>query len=149
MTETLILFVLDGNHFALDALKVERVVRSAEIAPLPDLPPGIRGVLAVAGDIIAVFDLRERLGLPLREIRGSDHFIIARCDGRLAALVVDDVMDVVPAAKAAIIPTGTVLPGLASIEGWAKINGELIMIHDLGKFLSMEETLMLEKAMKT
>src|SRR5262245_61369247 len=47
MTETLILFTLDGNQFALDALKVERVVRSAEITPLPELPAGVRGVIGV------------------------------------------------------------------------------------------------------
>ena len=148
MTETLILFSLDGFHFALDATKVGRVVRAAEISPLPDLPAGVRGVVCVAGEVVPVFDLRERLGLPAREVRSSDHFITARCGGRVVALMVDAVTDVVPAAKAEIIPTASVLPCLTAIEGWVKINGELIMIHDLSKFLSMDELLVLEKAME-
>ncbi|MEO6786989.1 MAG: chemotaxis protein CheW [Chthoniobacteraceae bacterium] len=146
---TLILFELDGFHFALDAMKVERVVRAVEITPLPDLPPGVRGIVCVAGAAIPVLDLRVRLGLPVRDVRSTFHFIVTRCAGRLAALVVDFVADVVPAAKAAIIPAAAVLPGLATVEGWVKINGELIMIHDLEKFLSIDEMLSLEKAMKT
>jgi purine-binding chemotaxis protein CheW len=147
-TSTLLLFKLDGFHFALDALKVERVVRGVEITPLPGLPAGVRGVVGVAGRVIPVFDLRARLGLPPRAVRSSDHFIISRCADRLAALVVDSVTDVLPAGKAAIIPASDVLPGLEAVEGWAKTNGELIMIHDLGKFLSMDELLALELAMK-
>ncbi len=146
MTATLILFALDGFHFALDATKVERVARATEITPLPDLPSGVRGIVGVGSTAVPVFDLRARLGLPLREVRSSDHFIIAHCGERLAALIVDDVTDVTPAVSAAIIPTATALPGLESIEGWVKINGELIMIHDLGEFLSLDELLALEKA---
>ena len=148
MTETLILFALDGFHFALDATKVVRVARAAEITPLPDLPSGVRGVVGVGGEVIPAFDLRVRLGLPVREVRSSDHFIIAHCGERLAALIVDDVTDVTPAATAAIIPAAAALPGLESVGGWVKINGELIMIHDLWKFLSMDELLALEKAVE-
>lgn len=146
---TLILFKLDDFVFALDAMKVERVVRAVEITPLPNLPAGGRGVIRVAGEAVPAFDLRVRLGLPLRDVRSSFHFIIARCAGRRVALIVDFVRDVVQAAKAAIIPTEAVLPGLTTVEGWVKINGELIMIHDLGKSLSPDELLALEKAMET
>ncbi len=148
MTETLILFALDRFHFALDATKVVRVARATEITPLPDLPLGVRGVVGVGGEVVPVFDLRARLSLPVREVRSSDHFIIAHCGERLAAMIVDDVTDVTPAVSAAIIPAATVLPGLESVEGWVKINGELVLIHDLGKFLSLDELLALEKAVE-
>ena len=146
---TLILFELDGFRFALDALKVQRLVRAGEITPLPGLPAGVLGVVSVAGEVVPVFDLRGRLRMPPRAVRSSDHFIIVRCDARLVALVVDNVTDVVPAAEAGFISASEVLPGLASVEGWVKVNGELIMIYDLGKFLSMDELLSLEKAMRT
>ena len=144
----LILFELDDFVFAVDAMKVERVVRAVEITPLPNLPAGGRGVILVAGEAVPAFDLRVRLGLPVRDLRSTFHFIIARCAGRPVALIVDFVRDVVQAAKAAFIPTEAVLPGLATVEGWVKIKGELIMIHDLSKFLSMDELLALEKAME-
>ena len=144
----LILFKLDDFVFAVDAMKVERVVRAVEITPLPNLPAGGRGVILVAGEAVPAFDLRVRLGLPVRDVRSTSHFIITRCPGRPVAVIVDFVRDVVPVAKAAFIPTEAVLPGLATVEGWVKINGELIMIHDLSKFLSMDELLALEKAME-
>ena len=148
MTETLILFALDGFHFALDATKVERVTQATAITPLPDLPTGVSGIVGVGSAVVPVFDLRARLGLPVREVRSGDHFIIAHCGERMAALIVDDVTDVTPAASAAVIPAAAALPGLESVGGWGKINGELIMIHDLWKFLSMDTLLALENAVE-
>jgi purine-binding chemotaxis protein CheW len=145
---TLILFTLDGFHFALEALQVERVARAVEIVPVPDLPRGVRGVVHVRGQVVPVLDLRVRLGLAAREIRLSDHFIVLRSAGRQLAVMVDDVTDVVPAAQVAMIAAPAVLPGLAAVEGWVKVKGELIMIHDVEKFLTTEEMAALELAMR-
>ena len=143
----LVLFDIDGFRFALDATVVERVVRAAEIAPVPELPRGVRGVVNVRGKVLPVLDLRERLRLPHRELRSTDHFIVLQCAGRPIALMVDEVTDVVPAAKAAMTEAPAVLPGLTSVEGWVKVKGELILIHDVEKFLTTEEMAALERAM--
>jgi purine-binding chemotaxis protein CheW len=147
MNDTLILFDLDGFHFALDALKVERVEPAAEISPVPDLPRGVLGVVNVAGKAVPVFDLRGRLGLATRGVSSRDHFILARAGGRVVALMVDSVTDVLPADFGGIITAPSVLPGLESVGGWAKVNGDLIMIYDLEKFLSADERATMESAL--
>ena len=146
-TANLVLFDIDGFHLALDATVVERVVLAAEIAPVPELPRGVRGVVNVRGKVLPVLDLRERLRLPAREIRSTDHFIVLRCGGRPVALMVDDVTGVVPAANAAVVEAPAVLPGLTSVEGWVKVNSELILIHDVEKFLTTDEMAALGRAM--
>ena len=45
---------------------VERVVQAVEITPLPGAPDGMLGVIDVAGRVLPVFDLRQRLELPPR-----------------------------------------------------------------------------------
>ncbi len=149
LPEILILFELDGFFFGIDALNVERVVRAVEIAPVPGLPSGVIGVVHVRGKVLPVFDLRGRLGLAPRAVRASDHFIVLRSAGRQVAVVVDEVADVVPASMAGTISAPAVLPGLDSVEGWMKINGERIMIHDINKFLTTREMAELENALKT
>ncbi|MEA3211645.1 MAG: purine-binding chemotaxis protein CheW [Chthoniobacter sp.] len=147
MTSSLVLFDLDGFRFALDASRVQRVVPAVEIAPVPDLPPGVRGVISVRGDVVPVFDLRLRLGLPSRAVRLNDHFLIAKTSRRLVALIVDVVSGVVPRHEAQVASPSQILPGLSSIEGWIKLDGELVLIQDLEKFLTPEQDAALEAAL--
>ncbi len=76
--ETWVLFLLDGQTYGLHIWEVERIVRAVEVKPLPESPPHIRGIVNVQGQVLPVVDLRVRFGLPTRDIRVDDHFIIAR-----------------------------------------------------------------------
>ena len=49
------------RRLALPAAAVERILRMAEVTPLPGAPPGVAGVLNVQGSVLAVVDSRPRL----------------------------------------------------------------------------------------
>ena len=55
-----VLFALDAGRYALPLESVERIVRAAEITPLPNTPAVVLGALDIAGDILPVFSLRRR-----------------------------------------------------------------------------------------
>ena len=59
-------FAIDARRFALPLESVLRVVRAAEITPLPLAPEGVAGALDVGGRIVPVFDLRRRLQMERR-----------------------------------------------------------------------------------
>src|SRR5438093_13678478 len=90
-TRQLVVFLIDEWRFALDLPIVERVVRAAEVTPLPDSPEVILGVLKVEGRVVPVFNIRKRLGMPEREMELSDQMIIAHASSGSVALVVDEV----------------------------------------------------------
>lgn len=135
----LAVFILDEQRYALYLSVVERVVRVVEITPLPKAPDIILGVVNVQGRIIPVVDIRKRFHLAEREINLSDHLIIAHTSRRAIALVADTVTGVLELSDDEIIGKEEILSDLEYVEGVVKLEDGMILIHDLEKFLSLEE----------
>ena len=143
----LLVFLLEGQRYALPLGTVERIVQAAEITPLPQAPPIVLGALDVAGTILPVLNVRRRFRLPERDIHPSDHFLLARAGDRTVALLIDAAADVIELSRTQIIPADAVAPGLEHIQGVARMSDGLILIHDLESFLSLDEAAALDRAM--
>jgi len=144
----LLVFNLDEQRYALLLSNVERIVRVVEITSLPKAPEIVFGVINVRGEIIPVVNIRKRFRLPEREIALSDHLIIAKTSRRAVALLADRVGQVLEVLENKIISAKKILPAMDYVEGVVKLEDGLILIHDLEKFLSLEEERALERAMK-
>jgi purine-binding chemotaxis protein CheW len=139
MVNQLVMFTLSRQRYALRLPVVQQVVRMVEITPLPKAPEIVRGVVNLRGNIIPVFSVRKRFGLPEDEPNLSDQLIIANTATRTVALVVDSVNDVVEQRADEIVETTTIVPGAKYVEGIAKLEDGILFIHDLDRFLSSEE----------
>lgn len=145
----LVRFSLDQQRYALYLSAVERVVPAAEVTPLPKAPEIVLGVLNAGGRIIPVVNIRRRFRLREREIDLRDQLIIAHSGKRPVALVVDSVTGIAEVADEQVTAADRILPGLEQVEGVARLEDGLMLIHDLGKFLSLDEEQELGAALKT
>lgn len=143
----LLVFLLDGQRYALPLDAVERTIRAAAITPLPQAPAIVLGVLDLRGTILPVLNVRRRFRLPERDIRPSDQFLIARAGERSVALVIDAAAEVLELSPAQIVAADTLAPGLEHVQGVARMNDRLVLIHDLETFLSLNEAAALNGAM--
>jgi len=123
----LVVFSLDGLHYALDLSVVERTERMVEVTPLPQAPEIVVGVI----------DRPPAL---------SDQLLIARTARRAMAFTVDAVCGVVERSEQEIVEPAAVLPGIEYVKGVVKFADGMIFIHDLDDFLSLEEENALESA---
>jgi purine-binding chemotaxis protein CheW len=139
-------FTVDNQCYALRLSAVGRVVRVVEITGIPKAPDLVLGVINVHGAVIPVVNIRRRFGFPERETRLSDQLIIAKTSHRKIALVVDAVSGLMAIPEEKITRAGSILPEGDYIEGVAKFEDGLILIHDLEKFLSLDEERKLEEA---
>jgi purine-binding chemotaxis protein CheW len=144
----LVVFTLSEQRYALCLGAVERVFAFAEVTHLPQAPEVVLGVVNVRGRIIPVVDIRKRLRLPDRETNLSDRLIVAQTSRRTVALIADAVSGVVEGSKDELIAAETILPGLEYVEGVTKLEDGMILIHNLEKFLSLEEEKTLDRALK-
>ena len=87
------------------------------------------------GRVVPVFDLWSRFGQPARDLRVSDHLIVTRTQWRTVALLVDAVAGVVSRGEDQVTPAEKILPDLESISGVMKLEGGLVFIHDVERFL--------------
>ncbi len=144
----LVIFTLDEQRYALHLSAVERVVLVVEVTLLPKAPEIVLGVINMQGRIIPVMNIRKRFRLPEREISLSDQLITARTSSWTVALVVDSVSGVAERSAQEVIAAEKILPGMEYVEGAAKLEDGIVFIHDLDRFLSLEEEKQLNDAMK-
>lgn len=144
----LVAFTLDDKRFALPLFQVERIVNVVEITPLPKAPEIVIGVVNMQGRIVPVVDIRKRFHLPKREMNLNDKFILSQTSKRSVGIMVDSVTGVIECPKEEIIVPERVFPDIGYVEGVAKLEDGLILIHNIDSFLSLEEERTLDDAMK-
>jgi purine-binding chemotaxis protein CheW len=142
----LLAFRLDERRYGLHLSQVQRAVRAVDATPLPRAPQIVSGVINLHGKVIPLLNLRRRLGFPEKEIGPDDQFIIARTSRRSVALVVDATIGVIEHPAEDIIAAGKILGRLEQIEGVVRLADGLLLIHDLDRFLSLDEERELEAA---
>jgi purine-binding chemotaxis protein CheW len=139
-------FTLDEGHYALDLSSVERIIQAVEITLLPEAPDIVFGIINIKGKIIPVVNIRRRFRLSEKDIEPTNRLIIAHTLKRTVALVVDVVLGVIETPEDRVVKTNTVLPGMDYVQGVVKREDGMILIHDLNKFLSLEEEQTLDTA---
>lgn len=146
--DQLIVFSLGEQRYALPLTAVERVVRAVEITPLPKAPAIVSGVINVQGRIVPVVNVRRRFRLPERDVAPGDQIIVARTAARPVALAVDAASGVIECPPERFVTAASIVPGMEYVKGVVKLEDGMILIHDLDKFLSLEEEKSLTRAME-
>jgi purine-binding chemotaxis protein CheW len=144
----LVVFTLDKIRFALPLSSVERAIRIMEIVPLPKAPDIVMGVVNLHGKIIPVVNIRKRFRLPQRELNLNDHLIISNTRKRSLGILVDSVSGVLEFPEKKIVDSEKILSDIEYVEGVAKLEDGIILIHDIDKFLSLEEEKAIDDAIE-
>ena len=76
--QQLVGFDLAGQHYGVNLAAVERIVHVVEVAPLPQAPSIVLGVINFSGRIIPVVDLRRRFRLSGKEVGLYDSFLFRK-----------------------------------------------------------------------
>lgn len=142
-----VVFALDEQRYAIYLSSVERIVSMVEITPFPKAPEIVIGIINLQGRIIPVINIRKRFGLPDKETDLNDQLIIARTSRRSVALVADAVTGIIGCSDDKVVKVEQILPKAGYIDGVVKLEDGMVLIHDLEKFLSLEEEEKLGKAL--
>lgn len=147
-TSKIVLFSLDEPRYALYLNSVERVIHAVAITPLPNSLAKVMGIINVQGEIVPVIDIRKIFRLPSHELNIDDQFIIAKTSKRKVVLVVDSVIGVSELLNHKIKDPEKTLPFAEYLNGISIFENNIILITDLEKFLSLEEEMILDQAIK-
>lgn len=142
-----LLFMLEGQRYALLLEDVRELVRAVRLTPLPRAPAVVEGLLDLRGELLPVLDMRRRFRLPVRPLSSSDHLVVAQAGSRRVALRVDRAESLLALEPGDLDPTPGELPGVGYVAGALKLPDGLVLLHDLRTFLSEAEALELEEAL--
>ncbi len=141
-------FWLDEQRYALPLDSVKRVERAVAVTALPAAPEAVLGAVNVRGQVVPVFDLRRKFRLPERRPGLTDRLVVACTRHRPVALLADVVEGLLAGPAGEVISAEGVLPGLEYLRGVVRLDGGMVLIHDLDDFLSLEEEQKLDEAMR-
>lgn len=136
-TEDFVTFTIAEQLFGIPVLKVQDVLSSYQITPIPLAPPEIMGSLNLRGRVVTAVDVRARLGLPTRSEDSENMSIVAENEGELYSLVVDSVGEVLAlSANAFDRNPPTLNPSFrAYSDGIYRLDEELLVVLDVHRLL--------------
>lgn len=136
-------FTIGKEHFGVDILSVQEIIRSVRITAVPNSPDFIEGVINLRGSIIPVIDLRKRLNLQLDGDRKKDIWIlIIDVENRVTGFIVDSVTKVLKIQSGSVEPPPDIVTaGLHSqyLLGVCEIGDRLLIMLDFSKILEVRE----------
>jgi purine-binding chemotaxis protein CheW len=100
-TRKYLIFISDNLKLGIDADFVVEILNNQVITYLPMMPPFVRGIINVRGQIIPIVDIRIRLGKPPRE---DCLVVVLNIDGSSLGILVDAVDQMIDIAKDSILP---------------------------------------------
>lgn len=131
-------FHLAGEQFGIQILKVREIIGRMRTTPVPGSPECIRGVINLRGKIVAVMDLRRRLGFPDGEEHARNCIVVTEVpteEGTVEmGLLVDAVSEVLDIDGGEIEPPPSLGPetDTSCLLGMAKSGSEVKLLLDIG-----------------
>lgn len=142
----LVSFNVGNEEFGVDISYVQEIIRMMQITKVPNAPEFVEGVINLRGRVIAVINLRYKLGLSKIDYDKNTRIIVVEVKGNTVGFIVDAVSEVlrIPANITEAPPE--IVSGIDSdfIKSVGKLEDRLLILIDLEKILSLAETEVLE-----
>jgi purine-binding chemotaxis protein CheW len=145
-TEQLLTFIVAGEEYGVDILRVQEIRSWSNPMPIPNTPPYIKGVINIRGDIVAIADLRERLELPRLSYGPTTVVVVLRVGSsgheRVMGVIVDAMSDVtnVPIAAIKTPPAFRSSNEGGIARGIVTLDTKMITILDVDRIFDVADT---------
>jgi purine-binding chemotaxis protein CheW len=150
-----VVFKLGEEQFAIDLFDVKEVVEYTTITKLPNVPPYVRGIIDLRGEITTIIDLKHRLNITALSSVAMETSRIIVLDENITrskiGILVDDVTSVstfeenlVDYTSASVTKEDTAIIGIIKkrVKIKDKESNELIIWIDIRQLLTDIDTVM-------
>lgn len=129
----LLTFSLDKEEYALDIEAIREIIKPREITEIPRAPEHVLGILSLRGQVIPVYDLKQRLKLGRGVVTSSTRIIVCQEGDTVAGLLVDGITQVVKIAKDGVEATPANMAGIDRnlLLGVGRCQGRFLILLNL------------------
>ncbi|MBT4511411.1 MAG: purine-binding chemotaxis protein CheW [Chloroflexi bacterium] len=147
LEQQLVIFTLSNESYGVDIAKVSGIERMHEVTRVPRTPEFVQGVINLRGRVIPVVHLRRLFNLPEGDVTKETRIVVVDIGGQPIGIQVDEVTEVLTIATDSIDPASAVITSADSdyLLGIAKLDDKLVILLDLEKVLSVNQTSQLSK----
>jgi purine-binding chemotaxis protein CheW len=124
-------FVLAGERYGIESRFVREVVRLTRFTPVPGTPAFVLGVTSLRGEILALFDLRQLLGVVTEGVTDLGKIVVLGEKRREFGLLADAASEVLSVSSTNLAQTemgwGRVYVRGVSPDGVIVLSGEALL----------------------
>jgi purine-binding chemotaxis protein CheW len=131
-TQQFCTFFLKDQFFGVPVQQVQEVIRYQEMTRVPLVPPVIRGLINLRGQIVMAIDLRRRMGMDDRPDSELPMNVVVRTEDGAVSFLVDEIGDVLEAEEQNFEPPPETLQGQGRdlLRGVYKLQDRLMLVLD-------------------
>src|SRR3954464_11801711 len=93
----LLIFVLAGEEYAVDILRVREIIRYTTPTRVPGMPASVRGLINLRGRVVPVIDLAVRFGFPESVITERTSIVMVETTSAEGEVIIGIITDAVTA----------------------------------------------------
>ena len=112
----LVVFSLAGERYGIESRLVREVARLTRYTPVPGTPPFVLGVTSLRGEILALFDLRQLLGVVSVGVTDLGRIVVLGENRREFGLLADSASEILTVPRAGLAQSDTAW-GRAFVRG--------------------------------
>ncbi|WP_338635507.1 chemotaxis protein CheW [Spirobacillus cienkowskii] len=144
--ERFLCFSLGHEVFSIPLLQVREVIAVPEFTQIPYTPNYFCGIMNLRGKVISVIDMRKKLSITSKGTE-ENSVIVCDLDNIIIGVLVDSVDSVINIEEEKILPKPDMQSSIFNdyIEGIVDIKGQIILLINLVKTLSIEDLVHLQK----
>ena len=134
-------FKVGREDFGVDVKKVEGVISMVDITRMPRAPQFVEGIINLRGQIVAVVNLANRLGIESTERGAATRIVVVEAQEVKVGLVVEspEVLNISQEDIEASPMLATSDVNASFIMGVVKLGDRLLILLDVDRVLSDEE----------
>lgn len=138
----LVSFMLSGEEYGVEVLKVREIIRMITITKMPNTPHFVEGIINLRGKVIPIISMRKRFGLMESENDSQTRIMVMDVPGGLTGFIVDGVSEVIRIHSSEIQPPPSMVSGNIDqdfITGVFNHVDRLLIIMDVDRMFSPAE----------
>ena len=141
-------FILGGEEYAIDILKVQEIRGYDAVTPIAHAPEFIKGVINLRGAIVPIIDLRIKFNLGKPEYTPFTVVVILNIGNRVVGIVVDAVSDVIEVSDNQMQPPPELSRSvdLRYITALAMLGERMLIVVDIAGLMLSADMALIDEA---
>lgn len=141
-------FILGGEEYAIDILKVQEIRGYDAVTPIAHAPEFIKGVINLRGAIVPIIDLRIKFSLGKPEYTPFTVVVILNIGNRVVGIVVDAVSDVIEVSDSQMQPPPELSRSvdLRYITALAMLGERMLIVVDIAGLMLSADMALIDEA---
>jgi len=136
-----VIFSVGNGEYGLDVSQVNAIEALSNVVPVPNAASHVLGIMNLRGDVLPVYSLRIKFGLPEEPVNDQTKIIVTVSNGVTVAYKVDEVKEIIECAPETVEEFPSIVRNAetAYVDSVVNHQGRLILLLNHDRMLKDEE----------